>query len=166
MSIHKGVIRPRSAFLNDALQGGWAEGAAKKALLPDAKPDMVMLYIRQLYTGDISLEKTTTIEVTRPTDDLPDYSLLAELYIFGENVHETVFQITAMADVCARGIKKVGSDNWSPVGKAVDNVYRVSPAEVPSAWKTRTRRSFWIRPAHSGGEVDGAGTCLEGVDEG
>ncbi|KAK5700102.1 hypothetical protein LTR97_006237 [Elasticomyces elasticus] len=124
VSVHESVLRPRSAFFDAALNKCWKEGREKKVTLPEEELRIVTLYVQQLYTGKIHVKKTTTREGLGRSDNLPEFLVLAELYLFGERVQDSIFKDTVTNAFAARILEPLGPDYSFPVTSALDILYK------------------------------------------
>ncbi|KAK3642087.1 hypothetical protein LTR56_010958 [Elasticomyces elasticus] len=127
ITVHEGVLRLRSHFFDAALNKCWKEGSLGKVVLPEEQPDTITTYIQYLYSGKIYIEETKTRDGLSESDNLPEYPILAELYVFGERVQDTTFKNSVMdamaARVCEPSVDDE-TDNSFPVTSAVDIVYK------------------------------------------
>ncbi|KAK5734335.1 hypothetical protein LTR17_008999 [Elasticomyces elasticus] len=121
--VHESLLRPRSAFFDAALNKCWKEGVAKRVVMPEDAPDVVRLYIQCLYGGKIYLEWTKTRGKLSNGDNIPEYTVLAEAYVFGERVQDVVYKNSIIDAFVARLLDMIDGSSWFPITTVVDIIY-------------------------------------------
>lgn len=123
-TIHESVLRPRSSFFDAAFNRRWQEGLDGKVHLPEDKPDIVKIYLQYLYSGRIHIATTTTFEGLRPPANLPEYLVLAELYVFGEKVQDVDFKNIIIDRFIRRMEEPISIVCCYPITRTVDVIYK------------------------------------------
>ncbi|KAK5126459.1 hypothetical protein LTR85_010695 [Meristemomyces frigidus] len=122
--VHEQTIRSRSDFFDAALDKCWKEAQDRRISLPDDKADIVQRYCQYLYSEKIYL--TPTIfqkDVAKDTNLLPEYLVLAELYVFGEKIGDIPFKDAVIDAFLCRRSEPVEGVRYSPITSAVDILY-------------------------------------------
>ncbi|KAK5685986.1 hypothetical protein LTS10_002099 [Elasticomyces elasticus] len=105
LSVHKNVLRPRSAYFDGVLSERKKEDSAKPIVLPwSATPATVTLYIHHLYTGKINLHLPSASD---PTNEhyrkiTSQHTALAHLYVLGEQLQDSIFKNAVIEAIIAR----------------------------------------------------------------
>jgi hypothetical protein len=86
-TIHEGLIRTRSDFVQLALRGEWKEARERTIPLPEDDPDVFSVYQQFLYGGLIYTSYKNA--PSRPDDE---YKVLVKAYILGEKIMDQEFK--------------------------------------------------------------------------
>ncbi|KAK5693834.1 hypothetical protein LTR17_024985 [Elasticomyces elasticus] len=123
-TVHEELIRSTSAFFGAALKKCWDEGRLGQVMMPEDNPVIVKLYVQYLYSGKIYLERTTTSANLKSNDNLPEYIVLAEAYVFGEQIQDPTFKNSVVSAIIARASEIIDGQHWYPITSAVDTIYK------------------------------------------
>lgn len=125
--IHEKLLRERSHFFDAALSKSWNEGQQGHVSLPEDSQETVRLYLLHLYSGKLHIEWSKTSEGLPDNNLLTEYVVLAHLYVFGEKIGDISFKNAIVRAVVKRAQTGIGKDNYSPIGEAVDVIYKGTP---------------------------------------
>lgn len=129
LNVPEGLFCSRSPFFHAALKHCWQNGSRKKkkkkVQLPDDALSIVTLYVQHLYTSKIHLQKTTSEDGLRTTDNLPEYHILADLYVFGERTQDVIFRNAVIEAFVGRMAEPLNRRwPWSPTTTVIDKLYK------------------------------------------
>lgn len=122
-NIHEQLIRARSPFFAAALNKCWREGRDRRIDLPEDSVETVQRYFQFCYSGKILVEWTKDSSRMQLNDNLPEFWILAHLYVFGEKVQDIPFKNAVIDMFVKRMITPVGKGCWSPIAGVVDIIY-------------------------------------------
>ena len=138
ISVPECLLRAHSPFFDAALKKCWQDGSDKKIPLHEDYLDVVEPYVQFLYSGKIYY--------TKSLDDCSheeyigggmEYDCLAELYVFGERIQDTLFKNKVMDAFIARMLVlwSEDSERWFPQPTVINTIYSGT-----------TKRSSFRRP--------------------
>ncbi|KAL4870101.1 hypothetical protein BDV12DRAFT_184709 [Aspergillus spectabilis] len=126
-SVHEGLSRASSLFLDKAMAGDWKESEQRTIYLPDDDPKVLALYIHWLYYG--------TLAVLCDEPGLPgnsEYLDLVKAYVLGDKLLDFAFQDAAV-DAIIEKSRSVAQDGakWYPVGEVIEYAYNNTIDSAP-----------------------------------
>lgn len=82
------------------------------------------MYLQFLYFSKIYLTPTTSVVQVDVEKGLSEYTVLAELYGFGEKIQDVVFKNAVLDAILYRRAERVEGTNYFPETHAVDIIYK------------------------------------------
>ena len=103
----------------------WREGKENCVALPEDDIDIVQKYIHYIYTQKLPvLADHDTVQI-QSHENHPEYFVLADLYIFGENIRDSGFKNRIIDAFISRVESKVrNATRCYPHSAVVDRIYR------------------------------------------